>query len=341
MSSRPTQLNGFRTLSTLMLFLFVAACLGCVGFGVYELLDGTSASGWALVIGGLIPIPPTVMLYVLTVFLHKSMNNTFRHYEALLDLTEMARRRTEAARTLAENSVLSDWAKRIVNRDKDLDYLRDTIHAAIVRQDWESAEHLTRELREFGFIEEASRLSDAATQARRATTEERIAAALERFETLCNQRKWQQARLESARLGSLFPEESRILDLPHEVERRRLRYKAGLLKQYDEAIRAQNLDAAHDLLFELDHYLTVNEAAALRESARGVFKAKLQQMGVQFSLAVSERQYRRAIHIGESLCREFPNSRFAHEIKTMMPALWERAANDGAATQGQHAPSAV
>ncbi|GAG49454.1 unnamed protein product, partial [marine sediment metagenome] len=37
--------------------------------------------------------------------------------------------------------------------------------------------------------------------------------------------------------------------------------------------------------------------------------------------AVTDKQYRSAIEVGEELVREFPNSRYAREIVSMMPAL--------------------
>ena len=122
--------------------------------------------------------------------------------------------------------------------------------------------------------------------------------------------------------------DQRIVGLPRELDLRRQQYKRTLLKEYDEAVRTQNVDVAHRLLFRLDHYLAPNEAAALKESARGVFKAKLLQMGVEFSLAVTDKHFRRAIDVGERLIREFPNSRYAQEIHSTMPVLRQRAVQE-------------
>ena len=40
------------------------------------------------------------------------------------------------------------------------------------------------------------------------------------------------------------------------------------------------------------------EAAALEESARGVFRARLHKMGVQFSLFVTEKAWNKALKLG-------------------------------------------
>lgn len=295
-------------------------------FGVYAWSAKGHFWGGALLAGALAGLGLSVVLYAHVILTHRAVNNSYRAYDALLDIAELLRRQNGYTRTIAENSSLSEWAKRIVYREKDYEYLHDTIQGAIVRQDMVAAERLIKEVdEEFGLHEEATRLREELVRARQATTEEKVAAALRRVDALCEARKWEQARRESERLKALFPSEARIAGLPPELELRRQQYKRRLLKDYDEAVRLQDVDRAHRLLFELDQYLAPNEAAAMQESARGVFKAKLQQMGVQFSLAVSERQFQKAIDVGERLVREFPNSRFAHEITGMLPVLRQRA----------------
>ena len=46
-----------------------------------------------------------------------------------------------------------------------------------------------------------------------------------------------------------------------------------------------DVDRSVALLKELDQYLTPSEAEAYKESARDVFRKRLQQMGVQFAPA--------------------------------------------------------
>ena len=45
-------------------------------------------------------------------------------------------------------------------------------------------------------------------------------------------------------------------------------------------------------------YLTPNEALALQEAAKDVFRTKLHNLGVQFALAVSDKQWSNALEIG-------------------------------------------
>ncbi|MBU0638924.1 MAG: hypothetical protein KKB50_08675 [Planctomycetes bacterium] len=328
----PANSHRFQALSrvaVLALCLDVLVCLAACAYAGYSWGTGDLPRALAFGLGGLVALLAGALLYAQFILLRKFVSNSYRTYDAVLDAGELLRQQGTRVRTMAENSTLSDWAKRIVYREKDYEFLRDTIHGAVVRQDWAAAEHLIKDIdEEFGYHEEAQRLREELTKARQATLEEKIAAAIERFELLCAACKWEQARRETRRLQALFADDARIAGLPNELELRRRQHKRQLLKEYDEAVQTHEVDRAHDLLLELDAYLAPNEAAALKESARGVFKAKLLQMGVQFSLAVSDRHFDRAINIGRQLIDEFPNSRYATEISQMMPALRKRVAQE-------------
>lgn len=327
MSGVPHRFGRIRSVAFFALALSLAGSGAILAYAAYVAGNGDTQLAVGLTIGAVVAITIGVIGYCQVLLLIKFVSNQFRTYDALLDTSELLRRQAELARTVAENSSLSDWAKRTIYREKDFEFLRDTIHSAIVRQDWEAAEHLIKDIeQEFGYRDEARRMRDELERARQATFEEKLAAALGRFEMLCASQKWQQAARESERLKSLFPDDPRINELSREIELRRQAHKRHLLQEYDRAVQAQEVDRAHRLLVELDAYLSPNEGAALKESARGVFKARLQQMGVQFSLAVTERDFRKAIEIGQRLTKEYPNSRYAHEIANMLPVLRQRAA---------------
>lgn len=336
MSSGSNHHPGLRAVATTSLIFAEVAAISLVAYGGYLYGVQPDAPGDALgfITAGIGVGAIAALLYVAACALLKAISSLFRSYNALLDVCEFLRRQVEYARATAETSAMSDWAKRTVYREKDYEFLRDTIQGALVRQDWAMAEHLIRELDEqFGLKDAARELRDEMTKRRQSTVEDQVQAALDRFDAVCKAHKWAQAQREIERLGKLFPGEARIAGLPHELELRKNHHKRELLREYNDTVRHGEVEKAHALLLELDHYLTPNEAAALKESARGVFKAKLQQMGVEFSMAISERRYASAMEVGVALVREFPNSRYAHEIQNMLPKLRERAVQqrDGAA----------
>jgi hypothetical protein len=324
---RSSHFSGVRRFASLVLALALLGWGAASGLGGWWISEGRFESGVMLLVVAGASLLAVALLFCQIVLLHKVANNSFREYEALLDVNDLLRRQGEHWRTVAENSALSDWAKKIVFREKDHEFLRDSIQGAIIRQDWEAADHLIRALdEEFGYRQEADQFRAQVQEARDATIEERVIAAVERVEALCAARKWDQAQREARRLADIFPSHERIAALLSDVEQRRRAYKTELLTRYDQAVRRHDVDGAHELLIELDRFLSPNEAAALRESARGVFKAKLLQLGVRFSLAVSDHQFAQAVEVGQTVIREFPNSRYAQEIRSMLPALRRRAA---------------
>jgi hypothetical protein len=335
MTGVPERHEKLRIVARAALIVDLIGSVATGGYGLSLLHDRPDA-GLGFLAGGATGVVLGLLLYCQFVLIHKIVNYAYRGYDALLDAAGVLRRQEEYTHTIAENSNLSEWAKRIVHREKDFEFLRDSIQGAIVRQDWEAAEHLIRDVDTvFGYHDAAARFLEQLEQARKATSEERVAAALARFDKLCDDEKWEQARRECERLKTLFVGDPRIASLADEIEARRQEHKHKLLADYDEAVRNADVDRAHGLLFALDKYLTPKEADAIKQSARGVFRARLEQLRTQFSLAVADQEFNKAIATGEELINEFPNSVYAGEISKMMPVLRTRA------QQQQKAPHAA
>ena len=329
MPGNPSQYDHLMQWATAALAAVLVLGAFLSGIGVYCLVIWSPATGLTALLAGAGLAFVGVLLHVIVRLLHKVANSTYRTYTDVLEAVDELHRQSKALAAVAENSTLSDWAKGIVYRDKDIAFLRDMIHGAVIRQEWDAAERLIGQMEaQLGRVAEAAQLRQEVLAAQDATTEEKVGAALQRFETLCTAGKWTQAREESQRLAALFPDDERIRGLARELELRRQQRKRHLLQEYDRALHVQDMERAHNLLVELDLYLTPNEVTALKDSARGVFKARLLQMGAQFSLAVSAKKYREAFAIGEDLIREFPNTRYAREIADTLPNLRQRAQNE-------------
>ena len=190
MPTIPATFGVLRLFGRLALVINTLGAAVLLGYGFYELSKQDHMWGLAVVAAAVVWAALGVLLYGQFSLTHKLVSTAYRTYHALLDIAENQRRQVDYTRVMSENSSLSDWAKRIVYREKDYEYLRDTIQSAIIRQDWKGAARFIKDLDEqFDMHEEAARLRQEVEQARRATTEEKIAAALQRFETLCNQQK--------------------------------------------------------------------------------------------------------------------------------------------------------
>ena len=255
-----------------------------------------------------------------------SLGSRIDRVETLMDET------SRGIRELAELAPLSDRAKRLLHRDREVEALREAIHEDIIRQDYTRAEDLAKTVEtELGFGAEAAELRAEIAKSRNATVEEKIDLAIARIDELCNGRKWARALREAQRVLRLFPNNPKVTALPDRIMEARNNVKRQLLQAYGEAVRKNDVDSGVKLLQELDTYLTPQEGAALQESARGVFKARLHNLGVQFAICVTDQRWQDAITAGEAIIAGFPNSRFAQEVREKMQLLSSRVQKPPAA----------
>ncbi len=245
-----------------------------------------------------------------------------------VDLVVLAR----SIERLMEQSALSDDARRVLNRQRERDLLRAAIEEDISAQDWDAAMVLVRELAErFGYRADAEEFRQRIEQARFETVEQSVAHAVSRLDGLIAQRRWEQALVEAGRIGRLYPESHRVEGLRHRVESARHTYKQDLERRFLEAAQNERIEEAMELLRELDAYLTESEAGPFREVARGVIGKARDNLGAEFKIALQDRRWTHAIGVGERIIAEFPNSRMAVEVRTVIDGLKTRAAETAGA----------
>ena len=238
----------------------------------------------------------------------------------------------EKLEELTDLAPLSDQAKAMIYHDREIEAVQDVVHACLVRQEYEQAETLIDRMEnQLGYHEEAQRMREAVTASRQNTEEGKIAAAVDRVRQIIDQKNWGRASREAQRLVEAFGDSELVAGLPGIIAEQQTRHKRELLQRYDEAVQRNDLDKSIELLGELDRYLTPPEAAALQESARGVFRAKLHNLGVQFAIAVTEERWSDAAAAGGQIANEFPNSRMAMEVNQKLHTL-RQLANANAST---------
>lgn len=229
-------------------------------------------------------------------------------------------------RSLVTLSNLSDEAKGLIYYERELEALRETVNAMLLKQDYKSAEAIVERMeKRLGLVDEAARIRGDIDNARKASVDDRIQAAAKRVTALLGRQQWAQAKREAERLLALFPDNSQIQSLPKQIQTSWTAYKGKLLKDYGEAVRINDVERSIELLKELDKYLTPQEGAALAESARDVFKKKLHNLGVQFAIQLADQQWANAVATGEEIIREFPNSRMAREVREKIDLLRDYA----------------
>ncbi|MFW6032269.1 MAG: hypothetical protein ACOCTI_02725 [Phycisphaeraceae bacterium] len=242
-------------------------------------------------------------------------------------------------RSINSRMLLSDTAKRIAYRQQDLQALRRTIEHDIDAGHHDAAMVLVSELAQtYGYREEAETYRERITAARAAKQEASISEATARVEDIIARHDFDRAAREAAKLRRLYPDSEQTKHIARRVAQARESYKQQLEREFLEAAEQEDVDRAMSILKEMDRYLTEEEAAPLRETARGVIGKRRDNLGVQFKMAVHNHQWIGAVRIGDQIIRDFPNTRMAEEVRGMIDLLRQRAAEQKAA-QGQPASS--
>ena len=322
----------------------VGLCIAGVGayLALHEFPAPAPEIGIAMVLIGVFTIPVWIVVYGFLTVLINTEEDLQGVGAALASVAADLRELQRAMEIVGENSLLSESAKLIVGREKDRELLERAIAEDIATRDWESAARLIDqfEVRGGGAVE-VRRLREEVRRHESMTEEQQIVAGIRRIEGLLDRYEWDQTRKEIDGLLARFDGDNRLRALPEELDNRREKRKRQLLTEFDQVYRRGDVDVAGGLLRELDPYLTKNETAALEESARGVFRAHLHQLGVQFSLAVSEQNWQKALDTGVELMESYPNSRFAREVRERLDILKQRAAAGNAGAQAAPSPASA
>ncbi len=300
----------------LMAVLSLRAGTGATGFLPFAaaLVAEAALAVWVLVVYGILQMAVSGQES-----LAQSNGRLARLESVLEDLSIGTKSLTDMVR-------LSDRAKRLICQEQEVEALRETIRRELTLGDYEAADAMIDAIeKDLGYADEAARMREEAIAARRATMEEKIDASVARIQGIIDRRDWTRAAGEAQRLTQLMPQSDKIASLPQRIETAKAHHKRELLQAYGEAIRRNDIDRGIDLLKQLDPYLTAQEAAALQESARGVFRARLHNLGVQFAICVTDQRWAEAVATGEQIVREYPNSRMAVEVRSKMENLRSRA----------------
>ncbi|MEX2672665.1 MAG: hypothetical protein WD294_11205 [Phycisphaeraceae bacterium] len=248
------------------------------------------------------------------------------------ELVQAVQRQHELLESINNRLLISDKAKRVAFRQKDRETLREAIVEDVRREDYDAAMILVDEMADsYGYREEAEQFRDQILQAQEKKREQFIKEAIIRIDQMCNDGDWDDARQHAHRLVRLYHGHPGVNGLPERVAEAKEKRKADLEREFLRASEREDVERAMELLKELDGYLTSEEAAPYMETARGVVGKKRENLGVRFKIAVQDRDWLDALNVGEQIVREFPNSKFAHEVRSMIDTLRERAAHQRAA----------
>lgn len=249
-----------------------------------------------------------------------------RNEKDLSDILAATKSNRSILAQIAEDVRMTEAAKTIAFRDAELDRLRQSVYSKLHQRDFETVEFMIANISRNGEYKEISdELRLACDKFRNSDDVQRGQQIAEYIERLIEQRQWAEAGRQIEQFSTAFAYGDKANLLRRKLNESKESRKKILLSQWDEAINRKETDRSLEILKELDVYLTPAEGLALQEAASEVFKNKLHNMGVKFSLAVSDKNWDDALSTGRQIIREFPNSKMADEIRGKMSILTQLA----------------
>ena len=311
-------------------FIILAACLLLTG----KILGGSSSpperlgSSFIFVAQMLFWTSGFYAVFAALLLFYEIVHSLKKNSEKVDNTAETLSRQNNLLTRISQASHLSDTAKEIVFRDSEQMELGEAALTKLHQHDFDEAESMIDTMSEYPKYKElASRLKRMTEKYRNATEEGRVNQIIAHIEDLFDGKLWIQAAAQIENLLKNFSYSDKAKAMPTLLRERKDRQKRELLADWDLAVREKNTDRGLEILKELDLYLTPNEALALRESASTVFKSKLHNLGVEFSVAVAEKNWKKALETGRDIVQNFPNSRMAAGIRSKLDILSERAKN--------------
>jgi outer membrane protein assembly factor BamD (BamD/ComL family) len=265
-------------------------------------------------------------LFAVLLLFYELVNSLKKNGEKLDNVVEMFSRQNNLLLQVSQASRLSDTAKEIVFRDSEQMELGEAALTKLHQHDFELADSMIEAIAKYPkYSALAERLKRMSEKYRSATEEGRVNQIIAHVEDLFDKKMWLQAAAQIENLTKMFPYSEKAKTMSAKLKERKDLQKRQLLAEWDLAVKEKNTDRGLEILKELDLYLTPSEALALQESASTVFKTKLHNLGVEFSVAVAEQNWKKALETGRDIVQNFPNSRMAVEIRSKLDILLERA----------------
>ncbi|MCC6240723.1 MAG: hypothetical protein IT448_10540 [Phycisphaerales bacterium] len=227
---------------------------------------------------------------------------------------------------ISEQQLISDRAKSIAFHDNDISAIRRVMQHLAAKGNWAAASALVGKVESvLNCPDEAATLRQELGRSHSGQVQKTILDAMTSIDRCARAERWAEAHEQARQLLEQFPDNDQVKALPGEIDNRRQQHKQRLIASWHDAVARKDIDGSIEILKQLDLYLTPAEAQHLQDSARSVFKEKLQLLRLQFATAVQDHRWAEAVSLGEQITTDFPNTRIAQEVSEKMEALRQRA----------------
>ncbi|MEO6437326.1 MAG: hypothetical protein ABIP55_16405 [Tepidisphaeraceae bacterium] len=312
-------------------FAVVLALVAAPTFGLGIYLAATG-KGWAMLAAGCASL---VALGIAWPILRAVETSRESNLNCINDFTAPFNERMQQMSVLlnqiSEQQLISDRTKQVAYRNRDRETLRRAIHEEINEKNWEAGLRLANDMEQvFGYKQEADRFRKEIEQKRHGEVRKLVGEGVAGVEKLIRAERWQEGLAEAHKVAQAYPNDEQAHTLPQHVEERRTGHKKQLIDSWQDAINRRDIDGSIEILRKLDPYLTPQEAEAMQEPARNLFKEKLNSLRTQLSLSIQDHKWHEAYKLSETIIRDFPNTRIAHEVSERMEELRQRVSQAGA-----------
>jgi ABC-type multidrug transport system fused ATPase/permease subunit len=274
----------------------------------------------------LVFLAAAVGVFAIIFLLHQLVNILTLNQQYFEQLTNSVTASKELLERTTRDIKLSETVKSIVYRDMNYQYLRTAVMEKLHQQDFKATYAMIEDIaRRAEYKTLAEELKMTADNYQDATEQGRTSQIEKYIDELLDQWQWAAASIQIETFIKQYSDLDKGKALKQKLIEKKEQRKRRLLADWDEAVKKEDTDGSIMVLKELDLYLTPSEGLALQEAASEVFKNKLHNLGVRFSLAVSEKQWADALVAGQEIIKGFPNSRMADEIRGKLSTLSELA----------------
>jgi hypothetical protein len=312
--------------------LVSVAALAVFGVGLYLVLLNPGQNRWAMLAAGCLSLIAVGVTWPIAHAIRAQRADRVSGAELAQRMQERLDQMCTLMGRVSESQLLSDRAKSVAFREKDRDAIRRAVNEEMSRGEWEAAFALADQFEQaFGSKTEADRFRNEIRARQNEDVNRQIGEGVAVIDRHVRNEQWTAAAREAEKIRERFPNNEHVLGLPAEIERRRQSHKQQLLQSWHEAVARHDTDGSIDILRQLDSYLTPAEAESMQDTARSVFKEKLNNLVAQFGTSIREHRWAEAVRVGEQIQAEFPNSRAAQEVKEKMDMLRQRASEPAGA----------
>ncbi len=286
---------------------------------VFQSSESTLLPQLILVLGVLVALSALLAMLSRLFKILDALRDNSSKLEAVADALEKI---STGLTQINHSTRVSETVKAIAFRDADRQSLREAVFDKLQQQEFDDAQQIIDEIsKRPEYAELAEQLKAQVEQYHTATDQERINQAVAHIERLLDNCRWARASAQIEGLIKAYPDYEKAKLMRQILLDKKQQRKKILLAAWDDAVQQQETDRSLEILKELDLYLTPNEGLALQEAARDIFRTKLHNLGVQFSIAVTEKQWSGALNVGQQIIKEFPNSKMSKEIRGKMDVL--------------------